>query len=163
MSETETLATIATVPWLASLGEDALAEVVAAGTTIRFRDGQALVRELEVGDSAYLILAGRALVTVEAGQTSPLPLGELRAGAACGELSLLTGELRSATVTARCRRCGSTRSTSRRCSRAIRRSRCTSRARSRRASPTATPRSTRSWPPSATRHRRGACRARPRR
>jgi CRP-like cAMP-binding protein len=94
------LATMRGVPWLASLGEDALAEVIDAGDIVTFADGRPLVRELEVGDSALVILSGRALVTVEAGQAVPLSLGELRAGDACGELSLLTGELRSATVTA---------------------------------------------------------------
>lgn len=96
----EAAAIVGTVPWLSSLGEEAVAEVIAAGETLRFADGRPLVRELELGESAFVILSGRARVTVEAGQSSPLPLGELRAGATCGELALLTGELRSATVTA---------------------------------------------------------------
>ncbi len=94
------LETIRAVPWLASLGKEALGEVVSAGTMVSFADGKPLVRELEVGDSLFVILEGRALVTVDAGQAVPLSLGELGRGDAVGELSLLTGELRSATVTA---------------------------------------------------------------
>jgi CRP-like cAMP-binding protein len=83
------------VPWLASLGEEALGEVMAAGEIVSFPVGKALVRELEVGDSVFVILHGRARATV-----GEVELGTLDAGQACGELALLTRELRSATVTA---------------------------------------------------------------
>jgi CRP-like cAMP-binding protein len=89
-----------TVPWLNSLGEEALAEVITSGEIVQFRPGKALVRELEVGDSLFILLAGKARATVAAGPAGPVELGTLTAGQACGELALLTRELRSATVTA---------------------------------------------------------------
>jgi CRP-like cAMP-binding protein len=58
------------------------------------------VAELELGEELYLILAGTARATVAAGRGAPIEVGLLRAGDASGELSLLTRELRSATVVA---------------------------------------------------------------
>jgi CRP-like cAMP-binding protein len=93
-------ATLRAVPWLASLGEEALTEVIQSGEAVTFAAGKPLVRELEVGDSVFIILDGKARATVLAGQAGPVELGMLSAGQTCGELALLTRELRSATVTA---------------------------------------------------------------
>ncbi len=94
-------ATVRAVPWLASLGEEALAEVIEAGQIVTFAPGRRFVQELEVGDSLYVLLDGAADVSVAAGQGEPIQLKTLGPGDACGEMSLLTRELRSATVTAR--------------------------------------------------------------
>ena len=96
----EARATVRAVPWLASLGEEALDEVIASGHFVCVSSGRALMRELEVGDSLCLILQGHARVTVAVGLSQPLEVGTLRTGDTCGELALLTRELRSATVTA---------------------------------------------------------------
>ncbi len=88
------------VAWLASLGENALSEFFDAGVRMTFRPGQQIIGELEVGDSMYLLLSGTAKATVRAGQTDAFEIGTLETGDTCGELSLVTRELRSATVTA---------------------------------------------------------------
>jgi len=88
------------VRWLAPLSDGALDDVMEAGVAVRFQAGQALVGELELGDDLFVILDGEAVATVAAGLGSPLTLGKLGPGDACGELSLFTRELRSATVTA---------------------------------------------------------------
>ena len=88
------------VPWLAMLGPSALDEVAAAGDAVHFAPGQRMIGELEIGDDFYLLLEGQARATVAAGQATPLEVGTLGAGQSCGELALLTRELRSATVTA---------------------------------------------------------------
>jgi CRP-like cAMP-binding protein len=93
-------ATVRAVPWLASLGEEALGEVIDAGQIVTFGAGQPLVRELEIGDCLYVILEGTADVTASVGHEAPIQLKTLGAGDACGEMALLTRELRSATVTA---------------------------------------------------------------
>jgi CRP-like cAMP-binding protein len=88
------------VVWLASLGDRALSEFFEAGERVRFRAGQPIVGELEVGDTMYLVLSGNAKATVRAGQGEVLEIGALGPGDTCGELALITRELRSATVTA---------------------------------------------------------------
>jgi CRP-like cAMP-binding protein len=67
---------------------------------VRFAAGRTLLGELESGDDLYILVEGSARVTVVAGQAEPLPVATLGPGDTCGELSLLTRELRSATVTA---------------------------------------------------------------
>lgn len=91
---------IRSVKWLTSLGEAALAEVMDSGELVKLRAGRPIVRELEVGDSVYILLDGEATVTVSAGPAGPVELGRIGPGEAVGELSVLTRELRSATVTA---------------------------------------------------------------
>jgi len=88
------------VKWLASLGEAALDEVIDSGERVRFAPGRTIVRELEIGDSVYILVDGEAAVTVSEGPAGPVELGRIGAGEAVGELSVLTRELRSATVTA---------------------------------------------------------------
>lgn len=99
-ADARALATLHAVPWLASLGEQALAEVIDAGEVIGFRAGDALVRELEIGDELFVIIDGRLRATIAAGQSAPVEVGVLEPGQTCGESSMLTRELRSATVTA---------------------------------------------------------------
>jgi CRP-like cAMP-binding protein len=93
-------ATLRTVPWLAALTEAALDDVIEAGREVRWPAGRALVGELEAGDEFFILLEGEARVSVAAGLSEPMELGRLSPGDSCGELSLVTRELRSATVTA---------------------------------------------------------------
>ncbi len=93
-------ATLRTVPWLAALADGALDDVIAAGSDVTFAPGRAMVGELEPGDELFVLLEGRARVSVAAGLRESMELGTLGPGDACGELSLVTHELRSATVTA---------------------------------------------------------------
>lgn len=79
------------------LGEEALARLRAAATPVRFTPGEALVREGEVADAAYALTSGR--VRVVSGQ-SLRTLATLSAPVLVGELAVLTGEPRTATVVA---------------------------------------------------------------
>jgi CRP-like cAMP-binding protein len=97
---TRALHTLRAVPWLASLGEDALADVIESGDLVTFRVGQSLVRELELGDELYVIIDGALSATIAAGQSAPITVGTLGSGDTCGEMSMFTREQRSATVTA---------------------------------------------------------------
>src|SRR5262249_30139092 len=94
------IATLRAVPWLASLGEASLAEMIESGDLVTFAPGEALVRELELGDELFVIIDGELVASVAAGLAAPLTVGTLKAGDTCGELSMFTRELRSATVTA---------------------------------------------------------------
>jgi CRP-like cAMP-binding protein len=62
--------------------------------------GESIVREGEAGDSFYLIERGTVAVTIGTGDGSTRLLNRMAAGDYFGEMSLLTGEPRSATVLA---------------------------------------------------------------
>ena len=88
------------VPWLASLGPDALAHVAREARPAAFAEGRTILAELEAGDDLYLIVSGRARVAVIAAGGRKKEIGTLGPGDACGEVSVLTRDLRSATVIA---------------------------------------------------------------
>jgi len=88
------------VDFLLPLDARALEDLAAASRRERFRKGDRIVSELEFGADVYVILDGRAEVSVEPRAGEKQVLGVLEAGTALGEMSSLTGELRSATVTA---------------------------------------------------------------
>jgi CRP-like cAMP-binding protein len=94
------LETLRRVPWLASLTTTELEAVAKVGSNVTFAAGVPLVSELEVGDDLFILLEGEARVTVSQGGREPRTVGQLRAGDVCGEIAVLTRELRSATVTA---------------------------------------------------------------
>ncbi|MGH9330925.1 MAG: cyclic nucleotide-binding domain-containing protein, partial [Vicinamibacterales bacterium] len=67
-----------------------------------FGDGERIVREGEPGSSLFVIAAGRVVILSGEGPAGPgREVATLDAGAYFGEMSLLTGEPRSATVEAR--------------------------------------------------------------
>jgi len=66
-----------------------------------FADGEKLCRQGDAGESFYVIRSGHVGVWVSGTEgNTPVPVAHLGAGAFFGEMSLLTGEPRSATVTA---------------------------------------------------------------
>jgi len=72
---------------------------VAAGTTMRlYGDGETIVRQGDVGGSMFVVNTGKVAVVLEPDGREG---AEIDAGAYFGEMSLLTGEPRTATVVAR--------------------------------------------------------------
>ncbi len=65
-----------------------------------FRCGQVVVREGDASDGWYVVESGRARVVRTGGDGEEVPLGMLEAGDGFGEISLLEGGHRSATVRA---------------------------------------------------------------
>jgi CRP-like cAMP-binding protein len=63
-----------------------------------YADGEVIVREGESGASMFLVLAGKVAITVGPDQRE---VAVTQAGGYFGEMSLLTGDPRTATVTAR--------------------------------------------------------------
>jgi CRP-like cAMP-binding protein len=89
-----------TVPWLASLDDAALDSLARQADRQSFAAGKQMLAELEVGEDLYILVEGEARVTVTAAGGERREVGTLRPGDACGEISLLSGELHTATVTA---------------------------------------------------------------
>ncbi len=81
--------------------EAALADVASRGQRRSYAAGTRLVTELEPGADVFIVLSGEADVSVEGQQGARAMLRTLSRGAVFGEMASLTGELRSATVTAK--------------------------------------------------------------
>lgn len=76
-------------------------ERLATGVKLKlFACGEALCRQGEAGDSFYIIREGRVAVFINDANGHPVRAAQLDCGAFFGEMSLLTGEPRSGTVTA---------------------------------------------------------------
>jgi len=88
---------LASVPMFAELSESERAQVLAVGRPVMYAQGEAIVRQGAAGHSLFVIRRGEAAVTL-AGTDGEV--ARLRAGDVLGEMSLLTGEARTATVTA---------------------------------------------------------------
>lgn len=99
-SAEQTLEILRQVDYLASLDDETLAEIAASGRHVRYATGDCIVSELEAGADVFVLLDGRAEVSVQPRGTEKRAICTLSPGAAFGEMSSLTGELRSATVTA---------------------------------------------------------------
>lgn len=86
---------LAQIPFFAGCSTKELQLISAASVELSVVAGQVLVREGEAGHESFVIISGSATVTRD-GQT----IGPLEAGDIVGELSLLTGAPRVASVVA---------------------------------------------------------------
>lgn len=85
------------VELFSTLTEAERRDLFAIGRSVVYAAGEAIVRQGQAGRSLFILLNGDASVTLEGTQGE---VARLRAGDVFGEMSLLTGEARSATVTA---------------------------------------------------------------
>lgn len=85
------------IPLLASLDEDLRTEIAATVEVIRVPAGAHIFHRGDPGDALYAVWSGRLEVL---GPPNGPPLSVLGRGAAVGELALLTGERRTASVRA---------------------------------------------------------------
>jgi predicted acylesterase/phospholipase RssA/CRP-like cAMP-binding protein len=94
----------ATVDAYFDLSEESSDAVMAEIETVQLAGGEWLMRQGEEGDALYLLVQGRLQVLVDGpGQkTAPerIYIGEIAPGDSVGEVSLLTGEPRSASIQA---------------------------------------------------------------
>jgi small-conductance mechanosensitive channel/CRP-like cAMP-binding protein len=86
-------------PLFNCLADDQIDALIAQSVLNRFGRGERLIEEGSQGDSMFILLRGIAQVSVARNGTA-LRVGTLRAGDCFGEMSLLTGEPRTATVQA---------------------------------------------------------------
>jgi CRP-like cAMP-binding protein len=94
VGEMQVLAALERVPLFAGLTRRHLRKIAGASTVAHVPAGQHIVREGFSAEAFYVVLEGEAVVT---GRPAASPL---RAGDFCGELGLLDGTPRSASVIA---------------------------------------------------------------
>jgi CRP-like cAMP-binding protein len=82
------------------LDDAQLEKLCRAARLQRFGRGEKVIEQGSAGDSMFILLAGQAEVRVRKNEAET-PVATLETGDAFGEMSLLTGEPRSATVVAR--------------------------------------------------------------
>ncbi len=90
-------AAIRRVDIFAALSDEAVTQLAQVARSLTYAAGEAIVRQGEVGASMFVIVRGAAVVVLEPEQREVARLGE---GSFFGEMSLLTGATRNATVRA---------------------------------------------------------------
>ena len=91
---------ISSVDLFSLLSDDARSRVADGARERRFAPGETVVREGDRGSSMFIIEAGRLGVSAHGTVGESQRLAVLEAGTAFGEISLLTGDARTATVRA---------------------------------------------------------------
>ncbi len=88
------------VPIFRGLEERRLKLIAFTSQRLSFREGEAVFRQGSESDAAYVILEGEADVLLET-RGAPLPVSRLRRHDVVGEMGVITGAPRSASVVAR--------------------------------------------------------------
>ncbi len=91
---------ISSVDLFALLSDEARSRVAVGARERRFAAGETIVREGDRGSSMFIVQAGRLGVSAHGTVGESQRLAVLEAGTAFGEISLLTGDARTATVRA---------------------------------------------------------------
>lgn len=97
----ERLTALQSVPVFASLNEEERLQLAAALRDTPFSQGDVMTRQGAVAHWLYVLVQGEADVWYEAEGSERRHLSTLHAGSVFGEMGLMTGEPRRATVTAR--------------------------------------------------------------
>lgn len=100
MFSQDKLAELAATPFFAALTPAAFHELLSELQVISLSGGEVLFRAGAAGDSMYIVLSGRLRVSVERADGVEEGIREIARGDSVGELALLTGEARSATIRA---------------------------------------------------------------
>lgn len=99
MSLDQEVATLKQIPLFANIDNAKLKLMAFASERVSFKPGQTLCRQGDVGDAAYIIIDGRAEVTVDTDE-GPYRVAEVSANDIVGEIAILIDVPRTATVTA---------------------------------------------------------------
>lgn len=86
--------------WFRALKPASLEQVVGLGTLVQYEPDETIVTQGGPSDSFFLLLGGRASIQVGRSDRQATEVGEIHPPASFGEVGLLLGQLRTATVTA---------------------------------------------------------------
>lgn len=89
------------IDFLRDLRDDELRLLLPGVTVLKFGAGEVIVREGDQGDSLYMIRRGAVAVFATGGEGKQVHLRDLAPPAFFGEMALMTGEPRTATIRAR--------------------------------------------------------------
>jgi CRP-like cAMP-binding protein len=89
---------VARIPLFSALEPKDLAQIGAIASTKLFRANERVVRQGDAADAAYVVVHGRLKVSVEGDTSRGALLGLMGPGEVFGELSIVDGGTRSATV-----------------------------------------------------------------
>jgi CRP/FNR family transcriptional regulator, cyclic AMP receptor protein len=96
----DTIALLRRVPVFSTLSEDELAHVARVAMSRRFEAGATVFREGDEGSTCYIVRAGRTRAIREHADGRSITLAHFGPGDIFGEMAMLDGERRSATVEA---------------------------------------------------------------
>ena len=101
----ERLLTLKQIPLFKDLSLEQLEAVHQIAEEVEFLEGEVIMREGDRGDQLYLMIEGRVRVYLHYRERNERALNEQSAGTYFGEMAVLSGEKRTATVVAseRCR------------------------------------------------------------
>ncbi|MCA8964971.1 MAG: mechanosensitive ion channel family protein [Planctomycetes bacterium] len=91
---------LASVPVFVPLSQEELDRMSGQCERFEFGRGERIVHQGDPGDAMYVVLEGTAIVTIRADNEAEREVARLTRGEFFGEMALLTGEPRSANVTA---------------------------------------------------------------
>jgi predicted acylesterase/phospholipase RssA len=100
LSLSDTISRLSSTGMFGTLDLSVLKEILPEFERIRLPGGDTLFRRGDPGDALYVILSGRLRVTAESARGGQEILREVGLGESVGELAILTGQPRSATVRA---------------------------------------------------------------
>ena len=98
--EREIITELRQVDFLSDLRDEELQLLLPGVTLLKFGTGETVVREGDAGDSLYIILSGEVEVVAASNGAHEVHIRNLRRPAFFGEMALMTGEPRIATVRA---------------------------------------------------------------
>ena len=91
---------LAEVPLFTAMSAEQCRAIAAGARVLSFATGEQLIRQNDEGDSLYIIMRGEAKVELLDEHGHIVPLGTRAKGDFIGEMSLLTGAARTATISA---------------------------------------------------------------
>jgi small-conductance mechanosensitive channel/CRP-like cAMP-binding protein len=98
--EVDALALLSSVDFLRPLGDDGRRELARRVTREAYAAGEVIVRQNTAGDTFHIVSSGEVDVNVLGPSGASAAVAKLRRGDFFGEMSLLTGEPRAATIVA---------------------------------------------------------------
>jgi CRP-like cAMP-binding protein len=98
MERESAMAEIESVPIFTPLPHEARGMLAQRMEIVRFGDGEEVVRQGDAGESMYILHSGAGEVLIKKPAAEPIKVADLNPSSFFGEMSLLTGEPRTATV-----------------------------------------------------------------